>query len=230
MHNRARQDIYRLKFNLIKAVGLSLGFLWPPLMTSCSTNNKVSQVQLQRQAIVDYKIVTVRPKAPNWAEEFYLEKAKDPASNSLFSMKKEPEQKRLLFIVDSGARADEKVACTMVRAQGREVMAEAIAKFFHKQVVGQPYDVVVLGKGLKAIYEILGLSLDEDSILEEYVEGRVFPSDSVYKGQKAFHCALKIAIKYSDLEKMKGLITGLIRKDFYYRPNLEEELKALKLP
>jgi heterodisulfide reductase subunit A-like polyferredoxin len=234
MHNRVRQGNWPLKLFLTNTLGrrASCFFLYFSLcfLVSCATSRSIHQSQLQRQAIVDYKIVRVIADAPEWAEDFYLEKAKDSAANALISMKKEPQHNRLLFIVDSGARADEKVACTMVRAQGRELMAEAIANFFHKQIVGKPYDVVVLGKGLKAIYEILGLSLDEESIVEEYVEARLFPSDSVYKGQKVFHCALKVAINYGDLEKMRALIIGLIRKDFYYRPNLENELKALKLP
>lgn len=195
---------------------------------SCASGEG-SQSRLQRQAIVDYEIVRVSSKSPAWVEEFYLTRAKDSKLNQLLSIKEESDQNRWVFVVDSGARHDEKVACTMVRAQGREQIAEAIVRRLHKKVSGMPYDVLVLGPGLKSAYEVLGKSLTAKSVLDEFVEGRVFPGSSQIKEVKAFHCTLKIELPFAVIQKITDEIKDLIRKEYYYRSNLEKELESFSL-
>lgn len=195
---------------------------------SCASGSG-GKARIERQAIVDYDIVHVRSNSPAWVEDFYLKRAKNPDLNTLISMVEEVDQKRWLFIVDSGARHDEKVACTMVKAQGREQMAEAIVRKLHKKVQGKPYDTLILGPGLKVAYDILGKALSGKSVLDEFVEGRVFPGTSQIKEVKVFHCALKIEVPFSVIAEITNQIKDMIRKEFYYKSNLERELEGFRL-
>lgn len=195
----------------------------------CASSKSGAKARLQRQAIVDYEIIRVNTHNANWAEDFYLDKAKNPDNNALISMAKEADKKRMIFVVDSGARQDDKVACTMVRAQGRELIAESLVRKLYQKVEGKPYDVLILGPGLKVAYDLLGKVLSGDNVLDEYAEGRVIAGNSQLKGQSVFHCALKVAIPDDVSAKIVEDIKELIRKEFYYRSNLEKELKGLNI-
>lgn len=191
-----------------------------------SSRNDAQTIRVQRQAIVPYDIIRIRPASPQWVEDFYLKQANGELKNSPLYASVDREKKNLIFIIDSGARQNEEVACTMVKAQGRELMAEAIAQRFHQKVKGRPYDVIVLGPGLTAIYELLGKKFTPKSVLDSYVEGRVTPATGQIKGQEVFHCALKVAVSLETIKSAGQMLKDLIRKEYYYRNSLEEELQV----
>ena len=187
------------------------------------------KAQEDRLATVDYSVIRIDRHIPEWASQFYLLQSKGKLKDHNFWWMKADHNNRT-FVVDSGARVDQEVACPLARAQAREMMAQKIVENLFLKVKGRPFDSFLKGKGLTIMMTQLKSILDKTSIVGTYEEGRVFPENSQMKGQEVFHCALLIKIPNKNLNEIVGKIKEEIRKDFFHLPNLDKELKALSIP
>jgi hypothetical protein len=85
-----------------------------------------------------------------------------------------------------------------------------------------------LAEGLSEVSNILELELKNDTIRDEYFEERIIEGSARMKEQRGFHCALLVEISKVTLDKLKkSLILGL-KSQYYYLPNLDQDLEALK--
>lgn len=219
MRQRHRQYSWLL-VNFFTLVVLAAKF------TSCAHKSLSAPRTQERLAVVDYQLVTLSPKIPQWAEEFYaLESKGNLGGRNLYWLTKGKNKQE--FVVESGARVDQEVACPVARAQARELIAENLAEEMFAKVKGKPFDIFIKGKGLTFLTKELKNYLRKESVLGTYEEGRVFPGNEVMKGQKVFHCAVLVEIKNKDLNEIITKMMGLIRQDFFHLPNLDGDLNAL---
>lgn len=203
-----------------------MGLLLTVCLVSCGHTNKQRVLKAQRQALVDYETITVSKEIPDWVNEFYLRQAQNKLEDKNFWWRKGDGDTQE-FVLDSGARVEQEVACPVVRAQAREVIAEKLTQRLLNKVKGKAYDTVVSGKGLGLMLNELKGLLDQQAIAGQFEEGRGFPATAKLKGQEVYHCALLIRVPTTSLNQIVQQIKRLIKEDFFHLPNLDSELETL---
>lgn len=206
-----------------------MGLLLTVCLVSCGHTNKQRVLKAQRHAMVDYETITISKEMPAWVNEFYLRQAQNKLEDKNFWWRKSDANTQE-FVIDSGARVEQEVACPVVRAQAREVIAEKLTQRLMSKVKGKTYDTVVMGKGFGLMMNELKGLLDQKAIAGQFEEGRSFPATAKLKGQEVYHCALLIRVSTASLNLIVEQIKQMIKEDFFHLPNLESELEELGLP
>jgi hypothetical protein len=196
---------------------------------SCSTGRPVQKIQAERLATADYRLITIDRHPPKWASEFYLLQLRGKLKDKNFWWKKSDTDSQE-FVVDSGARVDQEVACPVARAQAREQMAQKMSERLFSAVKGKAFDTFLKGKGLSIMMDGFKSHLGQANVVGTYEEGRVFPENSQMKGQEVFHCALLLKVSNKSLNEIVGKIKKEIQRDYFHLPNLEKELEPLVFP
>lgn len=193
----------------------------------CAQSKKTKKLEMDRLATVDYDLITIGRNTPNWAGEFYFLQSQGKLKDPNFRWLKGDDGTQH-FIVDSGARVEQEIACPVARAQARELIAQKLVEDLFMKVKGKPFDTLLKGKGLTIMMSELKQVLKKESVEGTYEEGRVFPGNEKVKGQEVYHCALLIRVSNENLNQILTKIKGEIRKDFFHLPNLDQELEPLK--
>jgi hypothetical protein len=220
MHNQGRQQGYSAM--LSKFLTLLI------VLSACSHNGPSKELLIKREVSAYYKIGKRKKDYPRWAAEYYDLEVANKLKEAGFHFKGKNSDGSIVFILDSGTRLTKEVACTMVRANGREKIAGFFSQYLASKFKGKPYDIYFLAEGLSEVSNILELELKNDTIRDEYFEERIIEGSARMKEQRGFHCALLVEISKVTLDKLKkSLILGL-KSQYYYLPNLDQDLEALK--
>lgn len=216
------------------------------IIVGCSGQSSSSlkgQLIEQRLKAVDYTLSEYRPEENIWAQSHFLATEtsqvplKEMKASQVTFLKNGPDDNEFLFIVSAGARGGEEVACTVVKAKARQDIAQFLEEFLLARLAKREeesqqklsWKISLSNVMRKDFDEVFGQSLSDLSVLDSYVEKRIYPRGFTGEEVVSFFCAIKVSIPTSLVNDGIEQVKARVRKDYFYVPNLESQLKELRL-
>lgn len=199
------------------------------LFTSCAGGIKlISKNDKKREVDYGYRILeaSALPEG-SWHHDFLVRNSgREMVAEVLNS-----DDQTLSFIVNSGVKTNQQLACTLARARGRELILEELVAKIHEPLKDEPWSYLIEKKGTPLLNTQLAKVLSKESIVGEYWEKRSYPSKNE-KGDKdkLYECLLLIKVEKEKLAPAVYAIREIIKTDYLHVLTISNDVLRVKLP
>lgn len=201
------------------------------LLLGCSAASvKKSQQDIKREKDFNFKILESSEghhELPGWVRGILHKSSGKKLGVHLY----ESSKSEILYVVESGIKTTQELACTLSRAKGRELIVESLILSLSSKVGNPSWLSTLKREGGPLFNKILSQNLSKESIKGEFWERRLYPSrNEKGESERLTDCFILVSIPKGELQRGLDQLKTRIKEEYLHQLSIDFELSRLILP